>query len=325
MDCQLLADGLERQGLRIVESTANSREFLAAVTREDVDVAVIGSTVDEQPGRGFDLLKAFRGLRPSIPVVMLLESSKREVVVEAFRAGARGIFCKQESLDGLRKCMECVHRDQIWANREQLSFALEALASTPSVHGIDTKALSVLSKREHEVVQCVAEGLTNREIGQRLKLSPHTVKNYLFRIFDKVGVSGRVELLFLSLSHPVATTSVAFDEEQSTFAATRQAAEAGSPDAQFRLASMYRDGRGVARDLVEAYTWLLIAENSVREISEQLRNAKSVAASGMESGEIRDAQCRASEWLRAAGKTEIRPFKITPGTGSRALQKVSSA
>jgi DNA-binding CsgD family transcriptional regulator len=65
---------------------------------------------------------------------------------------------------------------------------------------IDAKGAILLSRREQEVVRCVAEGLSNREIAQRLGLTEHTVKNYLFRIFDKLGVSKRVEVVLYAYS-----------------------------------------------------------------------------------------------------------------------------
>jgi len=65
---------------------------------------------------------------------------------------------------------------------------------------VNGNGLSLLSRREMEVVRCLAEGLTNREIAERLQLSQHTIKNYLFRVFDKLGVSSRVELLFMTLN-----------------------------------------------------------------------------------------------------------------------------
>jgi DNA-binding CsgD family transcriptional regulator len=74
--------------------------------------------------------------------------------------------------------------------------------------------LSLLSRREQQVVHCLAEGLTNREIGARLGLSRHTVKNYLLKIFDKLGVSNRVELLFLTLSQPASATLVGKEIEE---------------------------------------------------------------------------------------------------------------
>jgi DNA-binding CsgD family transcriptional regulator len=93
-----------------------------------------------------------------------------------------------------------VYEGQIWASSEQMTFAVEALASSPVVRAVDANGLSLLSKREMEVVRSLAEGLTNREIAERLGLSQHTIKNYLFRVYDKLGVSSRLELLFLTLT-----------------------------------------------------------------------------------------------------------------------------
>jgi two-component system nitrate/nitrite response regulator NarL len=66
---------------------------------------------------------------------------------------------------------------------------------------------ALLSAREVDVVRCVAEGLSNREIAQRLNLREHTVKNYLFRIFDKLGVSSRVEVVLYALGNHSAAAS----------------------------------------------------------------------------------------------------------------------
>jgi DNA-binding CsgD family transcriptional regulator len=68
--------------------------------------------------------------------------------------------------------------------------------------------LKLLTRRELQVVKLLPEGLTNREIGAHLGLSRHTIKNYLLKIFDKVGVSNRVELLFLTLTHPSTASHV---------------------------------------------------------------------------------------------------------------------
>ena len=126
---------------------------------------------------------------------MLLDSSERSQVVEAFRTGARGVFCRSESLKSLAKCIYCVSQGQVWANSRELRFLLEALGEALPLKVIDTRGAALLSRREQEVVRCVAEGLSNREIAQRLGLTEHTVKNYLFRIFDKLGVSKRVEVV----------------------------------------------------------------------------------------------------------------------------------
>jgi DNA-binding NarL/FixJ family response regulator len=132
----------------------------------------------------------------------MLDSPKRELVLDAFRAGARGIFSKHEPLETLRKCVRVVFEGQIWATSREIRYALDALSSAPTIHAINAGGLSLLSRREQQVVHYLAEGLTNREIGAQLGLSRHTIKNYLLKIFDKLGVSNRVELLFLTLSQP---------------------------------------------------------------------------------------------------------------------------
>src|SRR6202163_972780 len=88
-----------------------------------------------------------------------------------------------------------------------MSFAVEALASSPVLRAVDANGLSLLSKREMDVVRSLAEGLTNREIAERLGLSQHTIKNYLFRVYDKLGVSSRLELLFMTLTQAGAKPS----------------------------------------------------------------------------------------------------------------------
>jgi DNA-binding NarL/FixJ family response regulator len=200
---QLLAEALKRdRHLDVVGAVSTSRELLELATRVPLQVAVINCTLEDQAVRGFEILRDLQRVRP-VRGVFLLDSSKPEMVVEAFRAGAKGIFSKHESLRSLCKCVRRVHEGQIWANSRELSYALEALSSAQRpIRAVDSKGMALLSAREQQVVQAVAEGLTNREIGERLKLSRHTVKNYLLRIYDKVGVSSRMELLWLILSKP---------------------------------------------------------------------------------------------------------------------------
>ena len=120
--------------------------------------------------------------------------------MEAFRCGARGVFCRIEPLKLLSKCIQCVSLGQVWANSTELRYLLDALGETMPMRIIDSHGAGNLSKREQEVVRAVAEGLSNREIAQRLSLTEHTVKNYLFRIFDKLGVSKRVEVVLFAYS-----------------------------------------------------------------------------------------------------------------------------
>ncbi len=198
---QLVAEALRRDHqLEVIAPPVRSRDLVETVKQHQVQVVVLSSNLDEEPLRGFELLRQLRAANPGILAIMLLESSKRETVLQAFHAGARGIFSRHDSLEHLSKCIRSVYQGQIWASGEQLSFAVEALACSPVVRAVDAQGLSLLSKREMDVVRSLAEGLTNREIAERLGLSQHTIKNYLFRVYDKLGVSSRLELLFMTLT-----------------------------------------------------------------------------------------------------------------------------
>ena len=97
---QLLADALRRdRQLDVISTPAGSRDFVEAVKLHRVDVVVLSSHLDEEPLRGFEVLRQLRASNPDILAIMLLDSSKREMVLQAFRAGARGIFSRHDSVE----------------------------------------------------------------------------------------------------------------------------------------------------------------------------------------------------------------------------------
>ncbi len=209
----------------------------------DTDVLVVSANLDEQPSSGLEIVAELRTASPKVRSVVLLDSLNDEMVLHAFRAGARGIFGKSQPVEELRKCIRCVHEGQIWADTREMSLAVEALANSPTVRKVNARGLSLLSKREIEVVRLLAQGLSNREIAHRLELSQHTVKNHLFRIFEKLGVSSRVELLNMTLTQSRAGRLTAEDSTPSgfrnEFALLQKAAERGLPVAELGLAQAY--------------------------------------------------------------------------------------
>jgi two-component system nitrate/nitrite response regulator NarL len=202
MNTQLLVETLGRDGQFNVASPASKEsEILAVLKRERSQVALISARQGADGRGGFGLSREICATSPSTRVIMLLDSSERTPVIEAFRAGARGVFCRTESLKLLAKSIRCVHDGQIWANSSELQFLLESMAEPVPMKFLSASGDALLSAREVDVVRCVAEGLSNREIAQRLTLREHTVKNYLFRIFDKLGVSSRVEVVLYALGN----------------------------------------------------------------------------------------------------------------------------
>jgi DNA-binding NarL/FixJ family response regulator len=199
---QLLAEALARDsGIDVLGFSSSPAEIGRIVVASYVEVLLVSARLEEDTNRGLSLLQQLRTERPALKAIVLLDSSKPDVVVGAFRSGAAGVFCRDTAIRILRKCIAAVHSGQIWANSEELGFVLSALAKNPPFQ-LDKKRLIPLSAREKEVVRCLIEGLTNREIGQTLTLSQHTVKNYIFNIFDKLGVSNRVELVLQVLARP---------------------------------------------------------------------------------------------------------------------------
>jgi len=148
------------------------------------------------------ILRRFHLSHPAIPKILLVDSCDRDLVVSAFRSGARGIFAITDAnLRLLCKCLLRVAAGQIWANTEQLSYVMDLFSEVPSLRVLNSRGTSLLTPREEQVVALVAEGLVNRQIASELNLSPHTVKKYLFRIFEKLGVSTRVELVLYAVNN----------------------------------------------------------------------------------------------------------------------------
>jgi len=202
MNTQLLVEALGREAqFHMTAPVYKDSEIMAAVKRERIHIALISARQGADSRAGFVLSREIRSASPTTRVIMLLDSSERTPVIEAFRSGARGVFCRTESLKLLAKSIKCVHEGQIWASSSELHFLLEAMSEPVPMSFLSANGDALLSAREMDVVRCVAEGLSNREIAQRLSLREHTVKNYLFRIFDKLGVSSRVEVVLYALGN----------------------------------------------------------------------------------------------------------------------------
>ncbi len=99
---ELLADALKRDGcLQVTTSPSGSDSLTKQFNLRDIDVLLISSNLDERPGRGFEVLRGLRATHADLRAVVVLDTSQGEMILEAFRAGARGIFSKDDSIETL--------------------------------------------------------------------------------------------------------------------------------------------------------------------------------------------------------------------------------
>jgi two-component system, NarL family, nitrate/nitrite response regulator NarL len=197
MGCQLLKDGLKRSrlGLGEIYCAGTVNQVVALCNLHPVDVALISEDLQDGPHKGVEAVELLRKSQPNIRCVVLVRKIRRELTLEAFRNGAKGIFCRMEPIETLGKCILAVHKGQVWADSEQLGVILEALVEVKPIRVTNLLGTCLLTKREEQVATLVADGLTNREVAKKLGLSEHTVSNYLFRIYEKLGISNRVEFV----------------------------------------------------------------------------------------------------------------------------------
>jgi DNA-binding NarL/FixJ family response regulator len=200
---QLLVSALRRHSdFRILSCKFEFDAIEAILAECGADVTVINPQTLSQGDRGLGGVRRLSLTHPEVSQVLLLDAYDQELVVNAFRSGAKGLFCLTEHpFRMLCKCIHRVYDGQIWANAEQLRYLWEAVSQVPSLRTVNASGMKLLTPREEQVVALVADGLSNREVARELNLSEHTIKKYLFRIFDKLGISSRVELVLYAVSH----------------------------------------------------------------------------------------------------------------------------
>ena len=199
---QLLTSALRRQpGMRLTSCRAELSECLQSLASSPADVVLFGDGPTEHDHL-IQTLRALHSNHPNVGLILLMDSYDRQLVVNAMRAGARGLFCRAcQPFRALCRCISVVHQGQFWANTEQMGYVIDALTSTSPARVFAANGDGLLSPREDQVVNLVAEGIGNREVAHQLGIKENTVKKSLLRIYDKLGVSNRVELVLYALTH----------------------------------------------------------------------------------------------------------------------------
>ena len=203
---ELLSAALNRRPrFKVVARVTTAAEVQESLKTHPTDVALISVELASGANSNFEGFRQIRASFPQVKVVLLIDDPDPKIIVNAFKAGVKGIFSpSQADFKMLCRCVDCVDKGEVWARNQQLHYVLQAFEATAqplAQHNMPkSESSALLTKREYEVVRLLAEGLTNREIARRLTLSEHTIKNYLFHVFDKLGVSNRTELLLQVLS-----------------------------------------------------------------------------------------------------------------------------
>jgi DNA-binding NarL/FixJ family response regulator len=194
---------LVREGLKMLVGTcpdtelvgqaASGKEAVPAIARCAPDVVLLDLDLGDEDGVA--LLPRITEAAPAVKVLVVTGLRDVERQHQAILAGARGLVPKDRSPEVLVKAIRRVDAGELWFERELVHAALRR--ATPAATPLDAEAARIasLTAREREVVALLGEGLKNEQIAQRLSISEKTVRNHLSSVFDKLGVSDRLELL----------------------------------------------------------------------------------------------------------------------------------
>lgn len=151
---------------------------------------------------GLEVLRELQTARIPVRTLVLTATLERDQIVEALRLGARGIVLKHARIEVLFEGIRRVRAGHYWACDESVSGLVEALLELkPPPKATATHQKFGMSRRETEVVALIVHGYTNKEIAKKIAASEQTVAHHLARIFNKLGVANRLELILFALNH----------------------------------------------------------------------------------------------------------------------------
>jgi two-component system, NarL family, nitrate/nitrite response regulator NarL len=203
-DHPIFRDGLRRlleadSRFKVVGEAGDGLEAVAQAAKLTPDILLLDLSMPRANG-----LKALQELSElGIPVrsVLLTAAIDQDETIAALQFGARGVILKESATQLLYRCLQAVMANEYWVGRERVRDIVQHLRAATRRAGETATPAQMLTRRELQVVSAVVDGATNKDIGQQFTLSEQTVKNHLSHIFDKVGVSNRLELALYAIHH----------------------------------------------------------------------------------------------------------------------------
>jgi two-component system, NarL family, nitrate/nitrite response regulator NarL len=196
-DHPLVRDGLRKlfelqPGFTVVGEAGDGLDAVRQVKELTPDLLLLDLTMPRM--NGLEVLKELADSATDVRTVLLTAAIEREETVHAIRLGARGVVLKEAATQMLYKCIHAVMNGEYWVGHERIGDLMQSLLEHGRGQARGAHPASTLTRRELQVVAAVVDGTNNREIGESLSITEQTVKNHLSNIFDKLGVSNRLEL-----------------------------------------------------------------------------------------------------------------------------------
>src|SRR6202521_3188360 len=202
--CKLLA--LE-EDFEVVAQASDGRQVIDVLQQYQPDVLLLDLKMPGLDGLG--TLQRLQAAKNKTRVIVLTASDDKNEFVQAMKLGTSGIVLKQSPTDLLFKSIRKVHAGEIWLDSHTTAAVMRQFASTeydsPAPTKGHTRERPPLSHREREIVALVAQGFKNKEMAEKMFISEQTVKNHLHNIFDKLGVSDRLELALYAIHNNLHT------------------------------------------------------------------------------------------------------------------------
>ena len=203
-DHPIFRDGLRKllaleDDFEVVAEARDGKEVLEVLELLEPDILLLDL---KMPGLdGLSALQRLQNSRIKTKVIVLTASEDKNQFVQAMKFGTSGIVLKQTATELLIKSIRKVHAGEIWLDSHTTAAVMRQFSAPvePLAPGMRDRERSPLSQREREIVSLVAQGFKNKEMAEKMFISEQTVKNHLHNIFDKLGVSDRLELALYAI------------------------------------------------------------------------------------------------------------------------------